>query len=332
MFLKVKTIIKTKLLDKYFFVVNNVNMQVTIYTVPYCKFSQQEKDYLLSKGIAFTEKNLEENPVYLDEMLKISNNFAGTPVTVVVKDDGSQVVVKGFNQQELDSAIGKEAGVNLIGNNNDVNQANVSSQVISSQQDQTQQTPQQSSQTAGNVSSNSGVVSDNSVIADNQQVQAGVNQQQNQNSDIVNQMLSSLSGSNDVNQDLVSQINQVPQNQTVGVQNQNVEQQTNVMSTQTDQSQAQQASQTQGTQAEVDLQPGGDQTASKSDQSNQLQELLNKLNTVNQTGQTQAVVGQGQNATNQEQVQNQDQNLSNANQSADSPQSSGDLPDFNKNS
>ncbi len=76
-------------------------MKITIYTVNDCVFSKQEKDYLTAKGIQFEEKNLETNRAWLDEMLSVSNNFAGTPVTKIDKDNGQSVVLKGFTEAEF---------------------------------------------------------------------------------------------------------------------------------------------------------------------------------------------------------------------------------------
>ena len=81
-------------------------MKVTIYTVSDCKFSQAEKDYLLSKNITFEEKNLESNREFLTEMLNLSNNFAGTPVTKIEKDDGQIAILKGFTKEEFDTSLG----------------------------------------------------------------------------------------------------------------------------------------------------------------------------------------------------------------------------------
>lgn len=81
-------------------------MKITLYTITDCQYSQQEKAYLLSKNLTFEEKNLETNREYLTEMLAISNNFAGTPVTKIEKDDGQIVVLKGFTQDEFDKALG----------------------------------------------------------------------------------------------------------------------------------------------------------------------------------------------------------------------------------
>ncbi|MDA1316834.1 MAG: glutaredoxin domain-containing protein [bacterium] len=82
-------------------------MKVTIYTINDCKFSQAEKDYLKTNGIAFEEKNVEQNRDYLTEMLGISENFAGTPVTKIEKDDGTSMVLKGFTQEEFDKELGR---------------------------------------------------------------------------------------------------------------------------------------------------------------------------------------------------------------------------------
>lgn len=81
-------------------------MKITIYTISDCQFSAQEKTYLQSKNLTFEEKNLEANREFLTEMLAVSNNFAGTPVTKIEKDDGQIVVLKGFTQEEFDKTLG----------------------------------------------------------------------------------------------------------------------------------------------------------------------------------------------------------------------------------
>lgn len=81
-------------------------MKITIYTIKDCAFSKQEKEYLLANKLAYEEKDLETNKDFLTEMLAISNNFAGTPVTRVEKDDGSIAVLKGFTKEEFDTTFG----------------------------------------------------------------------------------------------------------------------------------------------------------------------------------------------------------------------------------
>lgn len=81
-------------------------MKITIYTITDCQFSKQEKEYLTAHTLPFEEKNLETNHEYLTEMLNVSNNFAGTPVTKLEKDDGTIVVLKGFTAEEFDKELG----------------------------------------------------------------------------------------------------------------------------------------------------------------------------------------------------------------------------------
>jgi len=81
-------------------------MKITLYTIKDCAFSKQEKEYLKNNKLAFEEKDLETNKDFLTEMLAISNNFAGTPVTRVEKDDGTISVLKGFTKEEFDTTFG----------------------------------------------------------------------------------------------------------------------------------------------------------------------------------------------------------------------------------
>ena len=84
-------------------------MKITVFTITDCYFCKQEKDYLKNNNLQFEEKNLEENRDWLTEMLTISNNFAGTPVTKIEKDDGTIVVLKGFTKEEFDETLGIKA-------------------------------------------------------------------------------------------------------------------------------------------------------------------------------------------------------------------------------
>lgn len=81
-------------------------MKITVYTIKDCAFSKQEKEYLNTNKLVFEEKDLETNKDFLTEMLAISNNFAGTPVTRVEKEDGTIAVLKGFTKEEFDKTFG----------------------------------------------------------------------------------------------------------------------------------------------------------------------------------------------------------------------------------
>lgn len=83
-------------------------MKITVYTITECQFSKQEKEYLLSHGVQFEEKNVSSNREFLTEMLAVGSNFAGTPVTKIDTDDGKTVVLKGFTKEEFDKTLGFE--------------------------------------------------------------------------------------------------------------------------------------------------------------------------------------------------------------------------------
>jgi len=89
-------------------------MKITVYTITDCQYSKAEKDYLASHTLPYEEKNLETNKEFLTEMMTVSNNFAGTPVTKVEKDDGTIVVLKGFTQEEFDKTFGFGAPVEEV--------------------------------------------------------------------------------------------------------------------------------------------------------------------------------------------------------------------------
>ena len=83
-------------------------MKITVYTITNCQFSKTEKEYLASHNLIYEEKNLETNREFLTEMLAVSNNFAGTPISKIEKDDGTIVVLKGFTKEEFDKVLGLE--------------------------------------------------------------------------------------------------------------------------------------------------------------------------------------------------------------------------------
>jgi glutaredoxin 3 len=80
-------------------------MKITIYTTSTCSFSAAEKAYLQSRNLPFEEKNVETSKENLEELLKVGNNFAGTPVTKIEKDDGKVVILKGFTKEEIEKEL-----------------------------------------------------------------------------------------------------------------------------------------------------------------------------------------------------------------------------------
>lgn len=80
-------------------------MKIIIYTINNCSFCQQEKEYLQSRNLPFEEKNLDQNHDFLTEMLALSNNFVGVPFTVIEKDNGEKISLKGYAKEEFDKAL-----------------------------------------------------------------------------------------------------------------------------------------------------------------------------------------------------------------------------------
>ncbi len=76
-------------------------MAVTLYSTPSCGYCRVAKDYLRKKGVQFTEHNVASDPRKADEMVRKSGQM-GVPVL----DINGRVVI-GFNQSEIDRALGR---------------------------------------------------------------------------------------------------------------------------------------------------------------------------------------------------------------------------------
>lgn len=76
-------------------------MKITVYTTTDCQFSKKEKEFLQAHKIPFEEKNIDTNKELLAEMMTLSNQFAGTPVTKFEKDNGETEIIKGFTEEEF---------------------------------------------------------------------------------------------------------------------------------------------------------------------------------------------------------------------------------------
>lgn len=119
-------------------------MKITVYTISNCPFSRQEKDYLKANNLPYEEKNLEMNREWLAEMLAISNNFAGTPVTRIEDDQGQIRILKGFTKEEFDEVLGlkpREEAKPASEMNNQVTPPPVANQSVSNQPSPSDQAP-----------------------------------------------------------------------------------------------------------------------------------------------------------------------------------------------
>lgn len=74
---------------------------ITIYSTTWCGFCKMTMKYLSDKGIAFTDKNVEEDAdAYKELMEKIQGNFQGVPVIDI---DGK--IILGFDRPKIDAAL-----------------------------------------------------------------------------------------------------------------------------------------------------------------------------------------------------------------------------------
>jgi glutaredoxin-like protein NrdH len=80
-----------------------VMRKVVIYTQEGCGPCTAEKFWLKDNGIEFEERNIRENPAYLDEIVELG--ASATPATLIEDESGSQVIL-GFDQEKLEKVLG----------------------------------------------------------------------------------------------------------------------------------------------------------------------------------------------------------------------------------
>ena len=81
-------------------------MTITVYSTTSCPFCNMLKKYLGEKGIAFTEKLVDQDEAAREEMSASSGGFLGVPFTVITKEDGTKETVMGFDKGKIDSLLG----------------------------------------------------------------------------------------------------------------------------------------------------------------------------------------------------------------------------------
>ena len=74
-------------------------MKITIYTTQSCPFCKMVKEYLNSKGVAYTEIDVSNNPEKAAEAEKLSGMRA-VPVVEI-----GEVIILGFDKEKIDEAL-----------------------------------------------------------------------------------------------------------------------------------------------------------------------------------------------------------------------------------
>lgn len=78
--------------------------KITIYSTKTCPYCNMLKSYLKSKDIAYEDVLLDEQPERAAEAIHICNSM-GVPCTHIVKDDGGEERILGFDKAKIDAAL-----------------------------------------------------------------------------------------------------------------------------------------------------------------------------------------------------------------------------------
>ncbi|MGN7470937.1 glutaredoxin family protein [Brevibacillus sp. SAFN-007a] len=76
---------------------------VIVYTQTTCGPCQEEKMWLTSHNIAFEDRDIRKNDAYFQEAINLGASM--TPVTFIEKENGEQIVIHGFDKEELKKAL-----------------------------------------------------------------------------------------------------------------------------------------------------------------------------------------------------------------------------------
>ena len=78
--------------------------EVTIYSTPTCPYCQMAKKFFKEKGVEYNEIDVADDEKKAHEMIEKSGQM-GVPV-IVVKMDGKEEVMVGFDQPKLMELLG----------------------------------------------------------------------------------------------------------------------------------------------------------------------------------------------------------------------------------
>ncbi|MCE7936573.1 glutaredoxin family protein [Candidatus Saccharibacteria bacterium CPR2] len=81
-----------------------MSQNITVYTTNSCAYCGMVKRWLDTKGYAYQEINLEEQPERQQEVLEMSGSLS-VPVTVVNAANGSKSIAVGYNIGKLASML-----------------------------------------------------------------------------------------------------------------------------------------------------------------------------------------------------------------------------------
>jgi glutaredoxin-like protein NrdH len=77
--------------------------EVIVYSQEGCRPCTEVKIWLKENGIDFEERNIRENPTYLNEIVDLG--ASATPATVINDDNGKEVIL-GFDLDRFEEVLG----------------------------------------------------------------------------------------------------------------------------------------------------------------------------------------------------------------------------------
>ena len=79
--------------------------QVKIYSTTTCPYCKMLKSYLQEKGVAYEEILLDEQPDQIQKSIDTCGS-QGIPCIHIIKDDGTEVSIMGFDKPKINEALG----------------------------------------------------------------------------------------------------------------------------------------------------------------------------------------------------------------------------------
>jgi len=78
--------------------------KVKIYSTTTCPYCKMLKSYLQEKGVTYEEILLDEQPDQIQKSIDTCGS-QGVPCTHIVKDDGTEVSIMGFDKPKINEAL-----------------------------------------------------------------------------------------------------------------------------------------------------------------------------------------------------------------------------------
>ena len=78
--------------------------KVTIYSTATCAYCKMLKGYLLSKGISYEEKHVDQDPALAQELVDKSHQM-GVPFSLIEEEGQEPIAILGFDMQGVNQVL-----------------------------------------------------------------------------------------------------------------------------------------------------------------------------------------------------------------------------------